>query len=78
MERHGFVVLKDAGAVRSAYLKLMRLLKAFFDGDSKWKEECKGGVYFNERGIPMVSGRIYLSPKIKRVIQQQQQQQHEY
>ncbi|CAM9286061.1 unnamed protein product, partial [Hapterophycus canaliculatus] len=53
MEKHGFVVLTETGAVREAYLEFMELLKAFFDGDSGRKESCKGGVHFNERGIPM-------------------------
>lgn len=58
MEKHGFVVLTETGAIRKAYLEFMELLNAFFGGDSDWKESCKGGVYFNERGIPMVrSGR---------------------
>ena len=54
MEKHGFVVLTETGAIREAYLEFMKLLKAFFGGESDWKESCKGGVYFNERGIPMV------------------------
>lgn len=54
MEKHGFVVLTEVGAIRETYLKFMQLLKAFFDGDSERKEACKGGVHFNERGIPMV------------------------
>lgn len=54
MEKHGFVVLTETGAIREAYLEFMQLLKAFFGGGSAWKESCKGGVYFNERGIPMV------------------------
>lgn len=54
MEKHGFVVLTETGAIREAYLEFMQLLKAFFSGGSGWKESCKGGVYFNERGIPMV------------------------
>eukprot|EP00903_Cladosiphon_okamuranus_P013737 g12788.t1 len=53
MEKHGFVVLTETGAIRKAYLEFMKLLKAFFEGDADWKESCKGGVYFNERGIPM-------------------------
>eukprot|EP00752_Nemacystus_decipiens_P018464 g16554.t1 len=53
MEKHGFVVLTETGVIREAYLEFMRLLKAFFGGESDWKESCKGGVYFNERGIPM-------------------------
>lgn len=59
MEKHGFVVLTETGAIRDAYLEFMELLKAFFDSDSDWKESCKGGVHFNERGIPMV--RPYVS-----------------
>ena len=54
MEKHGFVVLTEVGAVRKAYLEFMQHLKAFFEGDSDWKETKKGGVHFNERGIPMV------------------------
>lgn len=54
MEKHGFVVLTEVGAIRKAYLGFMQLLKAFFEGDSDWKETKKGGVHFNERGIPMV------------------------
>ncbi|CAN0466223.1 unnamed protein product, partial [Ectocarpus sp. 8 AP-2014] len=53
MEKHGFVVLTETGAIRDAYLEFMELLKAFFDGDSGWKEAFKGEVHFNERGIPM-------------------------
>eukprot|EP00904_Undaria_pinnatifida_P000552 jgi/Undpi1/10498/HiC_scaffold_29.g12948.m1 len=53
MEKHGFVVLTEVGAIRKAYLGFMQLLKAFFEGDSDWKETKKGGVHFNERGIPM-------------------------
>ncbi|CAM9567290.1 unnamed protein product [Scytosiphon promiscuus] len=53
MEKHGFVVLTETGAVRDAYIEFMELLKAFFDGNPNWKESCKGGVHFNERGIPM-------------------------
>ena len=55
MEKHGFVVLTEVGAIRKAYLGFMQLLKAFFEGDSDWKETKKGGVHFNERGIPMVN-----------------------
>lgn len=55
MEKHGFVVLTDIGAVRGAYLEFIQVLKAFFDTPSTSKEACKGAVYFNERGIPMVS-----------------------
>lgn len=54
MEKHGFVVLTEVGAVRDTYLEFAALLKAFFEGPSDWKEACKGGVHFNERGIPMV------------------------
>lgn len=54
MEKHGFIVLTETGAIRDAYVEFMELLKAFFDGDSEFKESCKGGVHFNERGIPMV------------------------
>lgn len=54
MEKHGFVVLTETGAIRDAYVKFMALLKAFFECDSEFKESCKGGVHFNERGIPMV------------------------
>lgn len=54
MEKHGFVVLTEVGGVRKAYLEFMQHLKAFFEGDSDWKETKKGGVHFNERGIPMV------------------------
>lgn len=54
MEKHGFVVLTEVGAVRDTYLEFATLLKAFFEGPSEWKEGCKGGVHFNERGIPMV------------------------
>lgn len=54
MEKHGFVVLTETGAIRDAYLEFMELLKAFFDGGSDWKETFKGRVHFNERGIPMV------------------------
>ncbi|CAN0142633.1 unnamed protein product, partial [Laminaria digitata] len=53
MEKHGFVVLTEVGVIRKAYLEFMQLLKAFFEGDSDWKETKKGGVHFNERGIPM-------------------------
>ncbi|CAM9332180.1 unnamed protein product [Ectocarpus sp. 12 AP-2014] len=53
MEKHGFVVLTETGAIRDAYLEFMELLKAFFDGGSGWKEAFKGRVHFNERGIPM-------------------------
>lgn len=54
MEKHGFVVLTEVGAIRKAYLGFMQLLKAFFEGGPDWKETKKGGVHFNERGIPMV------------------------
>ena len=54
MEKHGFIVLTEVGAIRKAYLEFMQLLKAFFEGDSDWKETKKGRVHFNERGIPMV------------------------
>lgn len=54
MEKHGFVVLTETGAIRDAYLEFMELLKAFFDGGFDWKETFKGRVHFNERGIPMV------------------------
>lgn len=54
MEKHGFVVLTETGAIRDAYVRLMELLKGFFDGGPEFKESCKGGVHFNERGIPMV------------------------
>lgn len=54
MEEHGFVVLTETGAIREAYLEFMQLLKEIFGGDDGRKESCKGGVHFNERGIPMV------------------------
>ncbi len=54
MEKHGFVVLTETGAIREAYLEFMQLLKGFFGGGDDRKESRKGGVHFNERGIPMV------------------------
>lgn len=60
MEKHGFVVFTETCAIRDAYLEFMGLLKAFFDGDLDWKESCKGGVHFNERGIPMVRPQVCL------------------
>lgn len=59
MEKHGFVVLTEIGAIRDAYLEFMHLLRAFFAGVSDWKEACKGEVHFNERGIPMVRQKTF-------------------
>lgn len=58
MEKHGFVVLTDIEILFKRYPSHMKLIKAFFDEPPAAKEACKGGVYFSERGIPMVRACI--------------------
>ncbi|CAM9228246.1 unnamed protein product, partial [Phaeothamnion confervicola] len=54
MERHGFVIITDCGPLQERYSRLLVQLHRFFDHeDTAIKASLQGGIYFNERGIPM-------------------------